>query len=98
MDKFKLYRSVSPTSLRRQTLTCVTQSGRHLFLGSSQATVGVFTMFEECEREDVHSCSTPGASKMYCLQITLKLPPLLMSSGQPPSVTGTYRVHTFHRD
>jgi len=87
MDKFCVFRGVTPTSLRRQTLTCIAQSGRHLFAGSSQATISVFTMFDECERDDVHACSTPGASKLYCLQITLKLPPLLMSSGMPPAVT-----------
>ena len=65
----------------------MTQSGRHIFAGTSAAQVCVMTKFDQCERDDVHGCNTPGADKSYCLQVTLKLPPLLMTSGQPPAVT-----------
>ena len=40
--------------------------------------MAVFTKFNECERDDVHDCSTPKTNKSYCLQVTLKLPPKYM--------------------
>lgn len=78
---------MAPTILRRQTISCLTQSGRHLFAGTSSAQICIFSKFDRCERDDIHGCNTPKADKTYCLQVILKLPPLLMSSGQPAPVT-----------
>lgn len=81
MDKHKIVASVTSPQLRRLSIQCMSQSERHLFCGTSGSTICVFSKFNECERDDVHSCSTPNANKSYCLQVTLKLPPKYTPSG-----------------
>jgi hypothetical protein len=48
----------------------------------------VFNKEPHCERDDIHLCSVRGYDPSYCLQVTLRLPPKKMPSGNPPSVTG----------
>ena len=71
IDTYRPYRAIVPPSLRRSSFTCISQSGRHLFAGTSAACVLVFTKFEECERDDVHACSTPGSSLILFLSLFL---------------------------
>ena len=66
----------------------MSQSERHLFVGTSQATIAVFSKYPVCEREDVHACNIPGRDKSFCMQVTLHLPPVFMDSGAPSSVYG----------
>jgi hypothetical protein len=80
MEKHKIAASVTSPQLRTLSIQSMSQSERHLFCGTSGATIMVFTKFNECERDDVHNCSTPGVNKSYCLQITLKLPAKYMPS------------------
>jgi hypothetical protein len=47
----------------------------------------VFSKHNDCEREDIHACHLPDADKLHCLQVTLKLPRIRTSSGNPSSVT-----------
>ena len=63
MDKHKIVASVTSPQLRRLSIQCMSQSERHLFCGTSGSTICVFSKFNECERDDVHSCSTPNANK-----------------------------------
>jgi len=75
--------------LRTATFTRLAQSHRHVFAGTSQASIAVFNKDNQrCEREDIHSCRVPGYSDAYCLQITLKLPRRYLPSHNLPSVTG----------
>jgi WD40 repeat protein len=87
MERHKLVASVTNPALRNLSIQCMTQSERHLFCGTSGGTVVVFTKFDECERDDVHECSSPGSNKSYCLQLTLKLPPKYMPSGNVSMVS-----------
>jgi hypothetical protein len=65
----------------------MSQNARHLFCGTTGSTVCVFTKYDVCERDDIHACSTPGSNKAYCLQVSLKLPPMKMPSNNPTIVT-----------
>jgi hypothetical protein len=66
----------------------ISQSERHLFCGTSNASIAVFSKTTLCERDDIHACNIPNADRAYCLQLTLKLPATRMESGAPCSVTG----------
>jgi len=66
-------RSYTSKSLRQAVITCVAQSPRHIIAGTSDASVVLFTKEDVCERVDIHQCNTPGASKLGCLQVTLRL-------------------------
>ena len=46
----------------------------------------IFSKFDHCDRDDIHSCNTPGADKTYCLQISLRLPPKKSLSGNDPAI------------
>ena len=65
---------VAPAGLREATFRCLGQSDRHLFAGTTGASVMVFSKQNECDRTDIHLCHMPNADKTYCLQSTLKLP------------------------
>jgi hypothetical protein len=56
--------------------------------------IAIFCKEPRCERDDVHSCNIRGNDQSYCLQISLKLPPVRMKSGAPTSVTGLLCVDT----
>jgi hypothetical protein len=77
---------VTPT-LRNSTFQSMTQSGRHLIVGTSDASIAIFSKYNVCERDDIHGCQVPDTSKQSCLQITLKLPPLKLLSGNSTSVS-----------
>ena len=77
---------VTPPGLREATFRCLGQSERHLFAGTTAASVMVFSKHNFCERKDVHMCNMPKADKTYCLQATLKLPKVKLASGNLPSV------------
>lgn len=83
-DLFMIYFS----RLRSCTFTKLTQSDRHLFVGTTTASIAVFSKYNFCEREDIHLCHLPNADKAYCLQVTLKLPNNKLVSGNLPWVTG----------
>jgi hypothetical protein len=86
IDTYRPYRAIIPPSLRRTSFTCISQSGRHLFAGTSAACVMVFTKFEECERDDVHACSTPGTSLLpFSPSYSSLLPSPISSSLTHPS-------------
>lgn len=87
MDSHKIVASVTTPDIRNLTIQCMSQSTRHLFCGTSESSIMVFTKFDECERDDVHACSTPGALKAYCMQVSLRLPPKYMPSELLSSVT-----------
>ena len=87
VEKCKLVSSVTNTQLHTLSIQCMSQSVRHLFCGTSGSTVCVFTKFNECERDDIHACSSPNAVKTYCLQLSLKLPPMKMPSDNLTIVT-----------
>jgi WD40 repeat protein len=74
-------------TLRSSSFLSMTQSGRHLFIGTTNARIAVFSKHNCCDRDDIHACSTPGTDKSYCLQITLKLPESKLASGNQPGVT-----------
>jgi WD40 repeat protein len=86
LEKSKLVASVTSPGLHRLSIQCMSQSQRHLFCGTSGSSVAIFTKYDVCERDDIHNCSTPGANKAYCLQISLKLPPMRMPSEMPSFV------------
>ena len=65
---------MAPAGLREATFRCLGQSDRHLFAGTTGASVMVFSKQNECDRTDIHLCHMPNADKTYCLQSTLKLP------------------------
>jgi hypothetical protein len=44
----------------------------------------------------VHSCNIRGNDQAYCLQLSLKLPPIQMPSGAPTAVTGLICSDTFY--
>mmetsp|Transcript_3604 Transcript_3604/g.5616 ORF Transcript_3604/g.5616 Transcript_3604/m.5616 type:complete len:595 (-) Transcript_3604:1566-3350(-) len=88
IQKYVAVRSIQSKAIREATFTRVAQSDRHLFVGTSNATVAVFCKTPHCEREDVHTCNIKGNDQSYCLQISLKLPPITVKSGAPASVTG----------
>ena len=52
------------------------------------AQIAIFCKRPICEREDIHSCNIPDKDKAFCLQLTLKLPEILMASGACTTVTG----------
>ena len=87
VEKAKLVASVTHPQLRRLSFVCMTQSVRHLFCGTTGSTVCVFSKYNECERDDIHACNMPNANKCYCLQVSLKLPPMKMPSQNPTIVT-----------
>jgi hypothetical protein len=74
--------------LRTSTFTRLAQTQRHLFVGTSTASIAVFSKYNHCEREDIHGCSVHGADQSYCLQVSLKLPERQLESGNAPWVTG----------
>lgn len=43
----------------------------------------------------MHGCNIKGHDQSYCLQLSLKLPPVQMSSGAPASVTGLICTNTY---
>lgn len=86
--KLKAIRSISAKALRTTTFTRLAQSDRHLFAGTTSAMVAVFCKHNHCERDDVHTCYIPDKDQSYCLQLTLKLPPISMDSGAAATVTG----------
>ena len=86
LEKSTLVASVTSPGLHRLSIQCMSQSQRHLFCGTSGSSVAIFTKFNVCERDDIHNCSTPGANKSYCLQVSLKLPPMRMPSENPSYV------------
>jgi hypothetical protein len=94
-------RSFTSKALRQAVFMCITQSPRHLIVGTSDASVVVFTKEEVCERGDIHACNTPGATKQGCLQVTLRLSErgsLRLQSGEMPvirSVLCTGVNHSF---
>lgn len=57
--------------------------------------IAIFCKEARCEREDVHGCNIKGHDQSYCLQLSLKLPPVHMSSGAPASVTGLICPNTY---
>ena len=57
--------------------------------------IAIFCKEPRCEREDVHGCNIRGHDQSYCLQLSLKLPPVLMASGNPASVTGLLCTDTY---
>lgn len=102
---YRPIRTIESKIIRRSSFQCMTQSWKHLIAGTSEATLFVFSKTNECHRTDIHSCSTPGADKLGCLQVTLRLPPVKTESGNPPVVTavlcsGPYYVlsHLFAGD
>ena len=97
MTKLKAIRSISARALRAATFTRLAQSDRHLFAGTSNAMVAVFSKNNICERDDVHTCYIPDKDQSYCLQITLKLPPITLPSGSPTGVTGLLCSSAYHQ-
>lgn len=81
-------RSISSDALRSATFTHLAMSDRHLFVGTTAASIAVFSAFAVCEREDVHLCNVAHHDPTYCLQLTLKLPKNTLSSGQLPWISG----------
>lgn len=87
MSDFECIQTVDTKTLRFSTFTCMSQSDRHLFAGTSASRIAVFSKFNHCDRDDIHFCSTFGVDKSYCLQVTLMLPFQQMPSGNLTSVT-----------
>lgn len=87
MTTFQQVASIEPKTIRNSSINSIAQSDRHLFAGTSAATVLIFSKNNMCERDDVHGCNQPGAYKIHCLQVTLMLPPLRMPSLLPIAVT-----------
>ena len=65
----------------------MTQSPRHLYVGTTNSKILIFSKYNICERDDLHHCNIPNVNKTYCLQVTLKLPAKLMMSGNLAEVT-----------
>ncbi len=74
-------------SLRTASCLSLSQSRRHLFVGTSNASVAVFNKSVLCERDDIHGCNVTGADTHFCLQVTLRTPDVKQPSGSPASVT-----------
>ena len=87
LEKTRMAASITSMQLHRLSFRCMSQSGRHLFGGTTGSTVCVFSKFDTCERDDIHACNTPGTNKAYCLQVSLKLPPMRMLSNNLTIVT-----------
>ena len=66
-------RSFTSKALRQSVITSIAQSPRHIFAGTSDASVVVFAKDDICERKDIHACNMPNASRVGCLQVTLRL-------------------------
>lgn len=81
LENFKSVASLQTKSLQHASYTALCQSPAYLFVGTSISSVMIFSNTNNCCRDDVHKCSIPGANKLYCLQITLKLPPMMMGNG-----------------
>ena len=80
-------RVIESKSIRHHSYISLAQSDRHLLVGTTDASIFVFTKHNYCERDDVHGCSTPNSKKIGCLQIALKLPPKIITvSNLPPEV------------
>jgi WD40 repeat protein len=86
LEKSKLAASITSTQLKNLSIKCMSQSQRHLYCGTTGSTVCVFTKYDVCERDDIHQCSVKGVNKSYCLQVSLKLPPMRMPSENPSFV------------
>eukprot|EP00596_Hydrurales_sp_CCMP1899_P005277 CAMPEP_0119045680 /NCGR_PEP_ID=MMETSP1177-20130426/41893_1 /TAXON_ID=2985 /ORGANISM="Ochromonas sp, Strain CCMP1899" /LENGTH=688 /DNA_ID=CAMNT_0007017891 /DNA_START=173 /DNA_END=2239 /DNA_ORIENTATION=- len=72
---------IDSPAIREASFTCLAQSKRHLFAGTTASTVMVFSKKDVCEREDMHMCKMPKSVKRYCTQATLKLPKHTTSCG-----------------
>jgi WD40 repeat protein len=88
ISKHTPVRCIESRAMRSATFMRLAQSDRHIFAGTSAATVAVFCKLSKCERDDIHTCNIPGANQSYCLQLSLKLPPITLKSGNPAAVTG----------
>jgi WD40 repeat protein len=88
-------RSIESKTIRHHSFISLGQTRRHLIAGTSDASLFVFSKLDECERSDVHACSTPGAKKVGCLQVALRLPNSIQtSSGAPPMVLSILTCRT----
>lgn len=80
-------RAFESKALRHHTFTSLSQTTRHLIVGTTDASIFIFTKHNHCERDDVHGCSTPNSKKYGCLQVALRLPPQIVSvANLPPEV------------
>eukprot|EP01031_Cornospumella_fuschlensis_P029899 gene29899-36104_t len=87
-SKQQCIRTISSDALRAATFTRLAVSNRHIFVGTTAASIAVFSAHAICERDDVHLCNVANHDPTYCLQITLKLPKNLLVSGNLPWITG----------
>eukprot|EP01038_Epipyxis_sp_PR26KG_P013209 gene13209-17702_t len=87
VSKKVCFKAISSSVLKTMTIMKVTLSDRHIFAGTSEASVAIFSLHNICEREDLHMCNNINYDKTYCLQLTLKLPLKLMRNQLPSSVT-----------
>ena len=80
-------RSIENKTIRHHSFISLGQTRRHLIAGTSDASIFVFAKHDECERNDLHACSTPGSKKIGCLQVALRLPgSIRTTSGMPATV------------
>jgi hypothetical protein len=95
MKTMEAVKCVTNNTLRNASITSMTQSLRHVMVGTTDSQVLVFSKTNSCDRQDFHVCGAGGGhtygldfeDKTFCLQVTLKLPYFLTESGNSPSVT-----------
>jgi hypothetical protein len=64
---------IDSPAIREASFTCLAQSKRHLFAGTTASTIMVFSKKDVCEREDMHMCKMPKSVKRYCTQVFIHI-------------------------
>jgi WD40 repeat protein len=82
--------NIDTSIIRHFAYLCISQTERHLFTGTSNATIFIFSKYDYCERDDIHACSEAGTDATGCLQVTLRMPSVDAPSGNPAGVMAVH--------